>query len=325
MRLFERCVKVSIALSLCCAFASGQARAAAVSFTPQPNLNGGAIVGRIPISKFGKLELPRGRAYFKANIVEVTAIPEWQFDRELVLSGPILKCWSAIDGKNATINGIAYFQDGEWLKYIDENSPDKVLTVNEVFTGQISAMKNGLLEVTSEAGTVHQIPIASVEQIISPRAYTFSVPVTAFLSVPQGEPISGDAATVALKPTNKVIALSAVKRDPLMKGDGDIGVSKLTALWAGLSSVEILQFLPLAILEGPIRRQLVQQYHSRINQGQQYSNVVTDFGTNYQNSNRAPGANPFVSLPVFGVPNLTGTGQFGLPGATSSAFGLVTP
>lgn len=293
--------------------------ASAVSFTPQPKLNGGSIVGRIPLEKLGSIALPRGRAYFKANMLEVTAVPEWQFDRQQVLSGPILKCWSSVNGKNASINGIAYFQEGDFLKYIDDNAPDKVVALDNVYSGQITAMKNGMLEVTSDAGTVHQIPIAQVEQVISPRAYTFSLPVTAFLSVPQGEPISGESTTVSLKPTSKVIALAAVKRDPLMKRDGDISNAKLTTLWAGLSTVEILQFLPLAILEGPVRRELVRQYHARINQGQQYSNIATDFGTNFQNSTIAPGASPYQNTPVFQLPNF-GNGLFS---NSSSPFNYV--
>jgi hypothetical protein len=269
-----------------------RASAAAVSFTPQPNLNGGAVIGRIPLANLGSLTLPRGRAYFKSNVVEVTAVPEYQFDREQVLSGPILKCWSSISGKNASINGIAYFQDGEWIKYIDEAAPDKVVTSSDVYTGMITAMKNGILEVTPDSGTPKQIPIADVQQIISPRAYTFSLPVTAFLAVPQGQPISGDTTKVTMKPTSRVIALAAVKRDPLMRGDGDISSKKLTALWAGLSGVELAQFIPLAILEGPIRQEFVRQYHGRIAQSQQASNFQTLNGALYSNSNIAPGANP---------------------------------
>jgi hypothetical protein len=269
-----------------------KASAAAISFTPQSNLNGGAVIGRIPLANLGSLALPRGRAYFKSNTVEITAVPEFQFDREQVLSGPILKCWSTIAGKNASINGIAYFQDGEWIKYIDENAPDKVVTSNDVYTGMITAMKNGMLEVTPDSGTPKQIPIADVQQIISPRAYTFSLPVTAFLQVPQGQPISGDTTQVTMKPTSRVIALSAVKRDPLMRGDGDISSKKLTALWAGLSGVELAQFIPLAILEGPIRQEFVRQYHARISQSQGFSNFQTQTGTLYPTSNIAPGANP---------------------------------
>ncbi|HEY9683794.1 MAG TPA: hypothetical protein V6C86_19590 [Oculatellaceae cyanobacterium] len=266
--------------------------AAAVSFTPQPQLNGGFVVGRVPLQTVGNITLPRGRAYFKANMLEITAVPEWQFDRQQVLSGPILKCWSSIDGKNASINGIAYFQDGEFLKYIDDNTPDKVVTNDHVYSGQITAMKNGLLEVTSDSGMAQQVSIAQVQQIVSPRAYSFSVPVTAFLSVPQGEPISGESTSVSLKPTSKMIALAAVKHDPIMKGDGDISGKKLATVWAGLSTVEVLQFLPLVILQGPVRRELLRQYHSRMNQQDNFVNIQSQLGLRYQDSTLAPGANP---------------------------------
>ncbi|MFK9842698.1 hypothetical protein ACJENN_26980, partial [Escherichia coli] len=52
-------------------FNAAAVQAAAVSFTPQPNLNGGAVIGRIPLDKLGNLTLPRGRAYFKNNVVEI--------------------------------------------------------------------------------------------------------------------------------------------------------------------------------------------------------------------------------------------------------------
>jgi hypothetical protein len=97
-----------------------------------------------------------------------------------------------------------------------------------------------------------------------------------------------------MKPTSRVIALSAVKRDPLMRGDGDVSNKKLVALWAGLEGVQLAQFIPLAILEGPIRREYVQQYHSRIAQSQQFSNFQSVNSALYQNSNIAPGANPYI-------------------------------
>jgi len=298
MRRLQPYFRLGLAITVAIAMVSStfdmKADAAAVSFTPQPQLNGGTILGRVPLAKLGNLNLPRGRAYFKSNLVEITAIPEWQFDREQVLSGPILKCWSTIDGKNASINGIAYFQDGEWLKYIDENTPDKVITKNDAFTGQITAMKNGFLEITPDYGTAKQVAIADVEQIISPRAYLFSLPVAAFLSVPQGAPISGETTTVTLKPTTTMITLAAVKRDPLMRGDGDVSTTKLTALWAGISAIELLQTaLPMGILYGPVNKEMVRQYHARMNTVLQYSNQPTLTGATFQNSpSLAPSATP---------------------------------
>lgn len=303
MRPFQGGLRLATALliSMAATLNSGAALAAAVSFAPQPNLNGGAIIGRVPLTKLGNLSLPRGRAYFKSNMVEVTAVPEYQFDRQQVLSGPILKCWSTIAGNAASINGIAYFQDGDWLKYVDESAPDKIITADDTFTGQITAMKNGYLEITQTSGAVKQIPIPSVEQIVSPRAYSFSIPVTAFLSVPQGQPISGETTSVTLKPTSRTIALAVVKRDPLLRGDGDISTKKLTALWAGISAVEILQFLPLVLLETKGRTQILRQYHDRTRQSQQDANFTSVTGALYQNSPLAPGANPYLSYPISGL------------------------
>ncbi len=267
------------------------ALAAAVSFSPNANTNGGNIIGRIPMTKLGSLKLPRGRAYFKSNELEVTAVPEYQFDRTLVLSGPILKCWSSIDGTVASVNGIVYFQDGDWLKYIDENVPDKVITANNVYTGQITGLKNGTLEITPEGSqTPVSVSIADLQDVSSPRAYRFAVPVNAFLAVPQGQPFEGESTDVSMRASSKIIAMSAVKRDPLMQGDGDVSKNKLIALWAGLTTVQALQFLPFAILEGPMRRDLVRQYHSRMQQSEIQSNTATT--TLYQISPNAPGAVP---------------------------------
>ena len=288
------------------AAAFSPANSAAISFTPQPATNGGAIVGRIPLEKFGALELPRGRVFFKTNVIELTAIPEYQFDRQVVLSGPIIKCWSSQDGKTASINGIAYFQDGEWLKYVDENSPDKVITPDKTAVGQITSLKKGFLEVTPQGGgAAEKIAIADVQQIVSPRAYTFSVPVTAFAPTTKvGDPLTGESTSVILKPSSKVITLAAVKREPLMQSDGDTSNKKLVALWASLTAVEAAQFIPLAILLGPVRREDVRQYHGRINEYFTQANTSTVLGTQYPiNSTTAPSANPYTSQGPFNAAN----------------------
>jgi hypothetical protein len=306
----KQSLKESIKLALIAATSSvvllaTPAMCAAVSFTPQTATNGGDVVGRIPIAKFGALELPRGRAYFKTNVLEVTAIPEYQFDRQIVLSGPILKCWSSSDGKVASINGIAYFQDGDWLKYVDENSPDNIITAAKTYSGQITALKSGYLEVTPQGGTPQKVAVADIVQVVSPRAYTFSMPVTAFSATTKpGEAISGESSSVTIKPSSKVITLAAVKHEPLMKGDGDVSNTKLIALWASLTAVEAAQFIPLAILEGPIRRELVQQYHGRINQYFAQANASTIYGTQFPlNSTTAPSANPYTSMGPFNASN----------------------
>ncbi|MBU6452405.1 MAG: hypothetical protein KGS72_11540 [Cyanobacteria bacterium REEB67] len=255
------------------------AQAANLRFTPQPTINGGAIFGRIPLSKFGTLELPRGRVTFKSHTVEISAVAEYQFERQTVLTGPIIKCSCINTGKQSVVNGIAYFQDGEWLRYIDGSAPDKITTYNNTYSGQITALKNGFVEITS-GGTVQNIPTDQIVSVVSPRAYNFSMAVTNYLSVPQGEPISGDTTLVSMKPSADVITLSVVKHDPLMAGDGDMSNKKLVLLGTALTAVQIAQFIPMAIVFGPLRNQQVQQYHSRMANWYAQENFQNAFTSN---------------------------------------------
>jgi hypothetical protein len=258
---------------------STAALAANLRFTPQVNTNGGAIYGRIPLSKFGVLQLPRGRASFKSHTVEISAVAEYQFERQIVLSGPIIKCSCINNGKQSVVNGIAYFQDGDWLRYIDNGSLDKITTLSTTYEGQITALKNGFVEITT-GQLVTNVPTDQIVAVTSPRAYNFSMVVTPYLSVPQGEPISGETPTVAMKPSADVISLSVVKHDPLMAGDGDMSTKKLVLLGTALTAVQICQFIPMAIVFGPIRNEQVQQYHSRMANWYSQENFQNQFTGN---------------------------------------------
>jgi hypothetical protein len=70
-------------IALIVATNSSAALAANLRFAPQPATNGGAIYGRIPLSKFGVLNLPRGRASFKSHFVEISAVAEYSLNGRL--------------------------------------------------------------------------------------------------------------------------------------------------------------------------------------------------------------------------------------------------
>jgi hypothetical protein len=272
---FIICALISLAMAT---NASG-VLAANLTFTPQSNTNGGAIYGRVPLSKFGMLQLPRGRASFKAHMVEISAVAEYQFERQIVLSGPIIKCSCINNGKLSIVNGIAYFQDGDWLRYIDNSAPDKITTLSTTYEGQITALKKGFVEITT-GQLVTNVPTDQIVAVTSPRVYNFSMVVTPYLSVPQGEPISGETPMVSMKPSADVISLSVVKHDPLMAGDGDVSTKKLVLLGTFLAAVQITQFIPMAIVFGPLRNEQVQQYHSRMANWYSQENFQNQFTGN---------------------------------------------
>lgn len=272
----------ALALLLFITLGSGRlAMAANLKFTPQPDVNGGAIYGHIPLDKLGSLQLPRGRANFKSHMVEISAIAEYQFERQIVLSGPIIKCSSLVSGNRTIVNGIAYFDDGEWLRYIDGRPVDKITTSGAVYEGQITALKNGFVEITT-GQLITNVPSREIVSISSPRAYNFSMLVTPNLIVPAGLPLSGDTATVTIKPTAAVISLNVVKHDPLMVGDGDISTKKLVALGSVLGVIQIAQFLPMAYVFGSVRNHNVNQYHARFQEYYQQQNFLSDFYSNGQ-------------------------------------------
>jgi len=270
------------------------ALASNLRFTPQANTNGGAIFGRVPLEKFGALKLPRGRATFKSHSVEISAVAEYQFERQVVLSGPVLKCSCINNGGQSIVNGIAYFQDGEWLRYLDNSAPDKISATTGSYEGQITALKPGFVEITT-GQLVTNVPTDQILSVTSPRAYNFSMVVTPYLSAPAGEPLSGDTTVVSMRPTADVLSLSVVKRDPLMAGDGDISTKKLVVLGTFLTAAQLSQFIPMAIVFGPLRNQQVQQYHSRFaNYYSQlnFQSAYTANGGQFPITRFAPGALP---------------------------------
>jgi hypothetical protein len=263
-----------------------------LQFVPQPATNGGAIYGRIPLTKLGKLELPRGRATFKSHTVEISAVAEYQFERQVVLSGPVLKCSCINNGKQAVVSGIAYFQDGDWLRYIDNSEPDKITTYSTTYEGQITALKKGFVEITT-GQLVTNVPTDQIIGVKSPRAFTFTMAVSPYLSVPQGEPLSGETPSVAMMPSGNVLSLSVVKHDPLMAGDGDMSNKKLVVLGTALAAIQLTQLIPMAIVFGPLRNQQVQQYHSRMANyyaQENFQNIFTSNGGVIPITRFAPGA-----------------------------------
>jgi hypothetical protein len=260
------------------AFNGLPAQALPVRFSPEANTNGGAIYGKVPLEKLGPLTLPRGRVNLKSHTIEVSAIPEFQFERQVILSGPILKCAAVNSGGLTYINGIAYFDSGDWLKYIDDRRLDRIITDNQVYMGQITALKNGAIEITPTGALPVDIPLANVRDVSSPRAYTFSIPVKTSLSAPvSGVPVSGDAAYMSIKPSSQVLTMASVRRDPLMASDGDWSNRKLVAIGVGMAAIQAAQVIPLAITFGPVRNQLARQYNGRFQKYYDSQNFLNNY------------------------------------------------
>jgi len=218
--------------------------AAQLSFTPTTG-NFGTVSLKMPIQKIGSVEIPRGRIAIKGNTIEVTMIPEWMFDRQVALSGPVLRAVSSVTDSRSVVVGIAYFQEGPWLKYIDDpNRPDTVVTSNGTLTGKIVSADNDAITFEHD-GKQESIPIANLHDVRSPRAYTFTIPASLAATVPAGSAYQAEATGFVLRPTSNSYKLAALKND-LAKESGDWSTSKIVLLGAAFTGMQLAQLtIPL--------------------------------------------------------------------------------
>lgn len=219
--------------------------AATVSFIPDGGSNSGAIDSFIPVDKIGTMPLPRGRVVFRGNVIEVTMIPEWQFDRQVVLRGPVLDTNITADGGQAVFRGTVFFNEGTWLPYFDSAKVvEDVRTKDSEFHGRITAISADTVTLAAKDGTLHQIPLRDIIDIESPRAYTFKLPVVSPTTINPAQPFQASSVSLSFNSSDRPIRAAALKSQ-LAKGDGDWSTKKLVAIGTILSLVELGQLAPL--------------------------------------------------------------------------------
>lgn len=249
---------------------SQQAIAAPLTFTPNPQQNSVRLDALIPIRTFSGVKLPKGAVQLDEGILSVTMIPEWNFDRVPVLSGPIIRTAVGTTDKQGVISGVVLFREGYWYsKYWDERAHDTILTTTGEVTGQITGVTPTDLVVAVDGGSTVNIPLVGVRELHSPRAFAFAIPATS--STPIGPDITwtGDAQTVTFTPTGLAPSARLLAGDPLLRGDGDWSTGRLVALGTILSLANIAQFVPELVLP------LEEKHLWHINQRREFVSAFT--------------------------------------------------
>src|SRR5262249_39918343 len=126
------------------------------------------------------LKLPNGAVIFQDNQVKVMAVPDWLFDRNIVLSGPIVRAEFGAQGDRSLIGGLAYFIQGEWLSNLaSARTPDVIETLSgEFIRGRILSDLGGAFAVKPQDGPERKVEFSTIKTISSPRAFRFSIPAT---------------------------------------------------------------------------------------------------------------------------------------------------
>src|ERR1700721_2158951 len=63
---------------------------AVIYSAPSDNQNA-CFTGEVPLKQIGSLLLPKAVVQFKSTEVNILAVPDWLFDRSIVLSGALVK------------------------------------------------------------------------------------------------------------------------------------------------------------------------------------------------------------------------------------------
>lgn len=163
-----------------------------LTFTPPASGVSGAtgtITAQVPVRAIGTLALPQGMAYISGHSIQVEAVPEWLFDRDLVLSGAVINANVVPVGPSLTLSGLAYFNNGSWLpNLVKSYSRDTIVTTSgTAIIGNIQTFMNDGLEILQLAGGRRKVLFNEIADIQSPRAYRFSANATAMkLDSPTG-------------------------------------------------------------------------------------------------------------------------------------------
>lgn len=264
-------MKRMVSLSLAILFLASMLAASAGTINFSPDLSGktGTVRGKIQLEKFGSAPIPRGRVSFTGDAIEVTTIPEWQFDRMTVLYGPVLRAEATIANGRAEIEGIAYFLEGDWLHYLAPSEPrETLLTASGELVGRVVTIANNQVEFLETTGQRQFVPMSSIKQLYSPKACQFRIASPAPGAVP-GQPFQTEAYTIALRPTARMFHLAALKSDLRKQGDGDLTTGQLVAIGATINAVQVAQMLPCLIYSLGYNQQ------QRLSRRRQFENFAT--------------------------------------------------
>lgn len=263
----------------------GAARAATVEFTPDITGKSGTVRGKIPLEKLAGVDIPRGRVAFKGDQMEVTTVPEWQFDRTVVLSGPVLRAEARVERGDAYIHGFAYLGDGDWLSLISPAIVRETLVTDQSeLVGQVSKIENGSVEFVELNGQRSQIPVAAVKAIYSPKAFYFDMQAPTPGAV-AGQAFQTEVNRIAIRPNSRLFRTAAIKTELRKQSDGDLTTGQLVAIGTAISALQIGQMVPMLVYP------MTSNHLWRQANSVQYQSLANPFG--FQ---------PIVGVPVTSVP-----------------------
>lgn len=216
------------------------ARADQVTYCAPSDNQNASFTGEVPVRQIGSLLLPKAVVQFKNTNVNVLAVPDWLFDRSIVLSGALIKAQVDIQDKNSNLRGLVYFLDGLWLSNLcSANSIDIIDTVSgEKLHGRIRSRLDNGFAFKPNTGPMQKLLFTEIKNIHSPRAYIFTISSDSSKVIPTDSTMQFDANSIVFSPTfGHGIAIKTAK----------IPKSTLAGTEPGISNAEIAMLVGINI------------------------------------------------------------------------------
>lgn len=138
------------------------------------------IQAKIKTETLGSIKIPQGAVKFNGTDVTVGAVPDWLFDRHIILTGKLIDHKiSTVDGKSS-IQGVIYFTGGDWLaSFPDAKRPDNLeMADGSVLVGTVRSVSGDNIDFQVQTGQTRRIKVSEIRNVLSPRAIVFNIPAT---------------------------------------------------------------------------------------------------------------------------------------------------
>lgn len=176
-RYFKLAISIAFtaAISLLSSDAAMSAPIKVVKSTTSPGID-----ARIKTDSLGHIKLNNGSVKFSGNDVSVGAVPDWLFDRHIVLTGKLIASRISTDGGSTAVQGLMYFTGGDWINsFEDFKRPDNLeLQDGSILVGRVRAVNPSSIDFQVQTGQTRRINTSDVKTILSPRAYSFNIPAS---------------------------------------------------------------------------------------------------------------------------------------------------
>lgn len=237
----------------------------------------------LPLKNVGKLLLHTGSISFSSGAkVQVGAVPEWLFDKHIVLSGKLLQAKVNTQGTASTVDGLIYFNDGTWVSQLGPSSyNDSIVTTDgAALNGRVRSISDTGIDFQLSSGQTQRIALSSIQSVSSPRAFRFSVPATGLKLSGDGA-IEGDAASIALTPSSTLRRALAAKpttpRSTLRGTEGGVTKGQVASVLMIDAATTLIPFIAAPIVVGS-GQSAAKRTLNNYNLGQQFQDLQQDSG-----------------------------------------------